>query len=169
MQKSLSSESQVIVVELGAEWPSASLAAPPSARRVLAQDEAESLAAFAVRVAEQLNGSMARGARLTSAVIACSERLDERAQGARADLVRALASALAHARGGNLTLSASDRNEGRSRAAFSALYGELAQEWQSAGVLTKLRFGDDDAAITEPKSRTGSRGGRGKDSSRRVA
>ena len=167
MQKPLSSESQLIVVELGAEWPSASLVALPNARRVLAQDEGESPAAFAIRVAEQLNGLLARGVALANAVIACSERLDQHAQGARSDLARSAASALARARGGALTLSASDRNEGRSRAAFSALHGELTREWQSAGVLAQLRFGDE--ANSEPKSRTGARRTRSKDSTRRVA
>src|SRR3954466_1039964 len=120
MQKSSLSEGQLIVVELGAEWPSAVLAATSSARRVLVQDESEPPAAFAVRVGEQLNALQARGVALSSAVVACSERLDQDAQGARAEVARAAASSLARGRGGNLELVATDRNEGRSRPALSA-------------------------------------------------
>ena len=172
MQKPRSSEGQLIVVELGAEWPSAALAAASNARRVLAQGESESPTAFAVRVGEQLNALQARGATLGGAVIACSERLDERARTARAELARAAASSLARTQGGELVLVATDRNEGRSRAALSGLVGELQKEWHSAAVVTTLRFGADlvepAAASAEAKSRTGARRGR-KDGARRVA
>ena len=183
MQKPSLSDAQLIVVELGAEWPTAALTSSPSTRRVLAQDESESPATFAVRAAEQLNGLQARGVALGGAVLACSERLDPHAQSARAELGRALASALARSRGGELDLVASDRNEGRSRAALSGLVSELSKEWQSAAVVTTLRFGtarleasaDSDEASGEAKSRTAARrgaptrDGKGKDGSRRVA
>ena len=171
MQKQPSPDNQLIVVELGAEWPSLPAELPRSARRVLAQADAESPAAFSVRVAEQLNCLLARGAALGNAIIACNERSDEHAQGARGELARALAGALAHASGGNLQLSVSDRNEGRSRAVFSALQSELGREWQSAAVQISLRFGDElmAADVDAPKAGTGSRRARTKDSARRVA
>ncbi len=115
MQKPLSTEGLLIIVELGAEWPELELGGAPKIRRVLAQDDLESPAAFALRVGEQLNGVFVRGAALGSVIVACSERLDEHAQGARAELARAAANALAGARGGRLLLSAADRNDGRSR------------------------------------------------------
>lgn len=179
MQKSSLSDAQLIVVELGAEWPIAAGASGPSAgaRRVLAQDESESLAAFAVRVGEQLNGFQARGIALRSAVLACSERLDAPAQSARADLARAAASALARHEGGELELVAIDRNAGRSRSALSGLVNELRKEWQSAAVVAKLRFSGQPVDLAEPseaeaKSRTGSRRlaeSEGKGGKRRVA
>lgn len=180
MQKPSLSDAQLIVVELGAEWPIAALTSSPSARRVLAQDESESPAAFAVRVGEQLNGLQARGIALGGAVLACSERLDRDAQSARAELARAAASALARNRGGELDLVAFDRNEGRSQAALSGLVSELSKEWQSAAVVTTLRFGATRGGVeereqcdagAEAKSRTAARRatGKGKDGSRRVA
>ena len=171
MQKQASSEGQLIVLELGAEWPSLSAEFPSSARRVFAQADTESPAAFAVRVGEQLSGLLARGVTLGSAIVACNERLDEHAQGARAELARAAASALAHARGGSLLLAVSDRNDGRSRAAFSVLHSELSKEWQNASVQASLRFGGEPATVEadEPKTAAGARRTRGKDGARRVA
>ena len=181
MQKPTSSAGILIVVELGAEWPSGLSAelssAPSGARRVLAQDDSESPAAFAVRVGAQLDGLSARGASLGSAVIACSERLDDGARGARAELGRAAAGAMARGTGGRLLLTASDRNQGRSRAAMGALEGELRAEWQSAAVELKLHFANDvndaSALLTEaePKAEAKARRARGsgKDRARRVA
>jgi hypothetical protein len=179
MQKPTSSAGLLIVVELGAEWPSVppaelSSAAPSGARRVFAQEELESPAAFAARVGAQLAELFARGASLGSAVIACSERLDDGARSARADLARAAAGAMAGGTGGCLLLTASDRNQGRSRAALSALEGELRVEWQSAGVELKLRFANDVAvplSVAQPKAEAKARRARGsgKDRARRVA
>ena len=173
MQEPMSSESQLFVVELGAEWPSALLGSSSGARRVLTQEESESPAAFAVRVGEQVTGLLARGIAFGSALLCCSERLDPHAQGARVELARAAASALARGHGGDLLLFAADRNEGRSRPVLSALVGELAKEWQSAAVAARLRFSGDEIDTGEAKSRTGSRRGRapgpGKDGTRRVA
>ena len=163
-----------MVVELGAEWPSsarAELAA--SGLRVFAQEESEAPAAFAARVGEQLNGLFARGIALGSAVIACSERLDEPARSARTELARAVAGALARGTVGLLLLTASDRNDGRSRAGLAALEQELALEWKSAAVETKLRFGDEALPVTSPAdakpSAKSSRARSGKDGARRVA
>jgi hypothetical protein len=170
----MSTEGLLIVVELGAEWPSfagVESSKPASSRRVIAQDEAESPAAFAVRASEQLNGLQARGVALGTAVIACSERTDPQAQAARADLAGTVASALARGRGGSLWLSAVDRNEGRSRPSLTALHGELAKAWQSAGIDVKLRFGHETLGEShaDPKSRTNSKRSGSKDVARRVA
>ena len=174
MQKPNSSEGLLIVVELGAEWPSLSGAEstkPASSRRVIAQDEAESAAAFAARVAEDLNGLLARGLAPGGAVIACNERTDAAGQAARSDLARAAASALARARGGCLLLCAVDRNDGRSRQALSALHGELGKEWRSAGIDVKARIGEETLVenSAEPKSRTASQRSGSKNGARRVA
>src|SRR6187431_3523643 len=112
MQKLTSSEGLLIVVELGAEWPSSEIEARnANARRVLAQDETESPAAFALRVAEQLSSSFPSGVALGSVVVACSERIDVHAQSGRAELARTAAGALARAGGGSLSFVASDRND----------------------------------------------------------
>jgi len=179
MQKPTSSAGLLIVLELGAEWPSAlsaelTAAAPSGARRVLAQEESESPPVFAARVGAQLDGLFGRGASLGSAVIACSERLDDGARSARADLVRAAAGAMARGTGGRLLLSASDRNQGRSRAALSALENDLRAEWQSAAVELTLRFANDTAPpliVAEPKAEAKARRARGsgKDRARHVA
>lgn len=177
MQKSSSSEGLLIVVELGAEWPSlsgAEAARPTGSRRVLAQDESESHSAFAARVGEQLHGLFARGVALGHALIACSERTDAPARASRSELARATASALAGARGGSLVLVAVDRNEGRSQKALSALQAELAREWLSAAIDVTLRFGADAPAesLADPKSRTRAKrvsSQDGKAGSRRVA
>jgi hypothetical protein len=171
MQKPISS-GLLMVVELGAEWPGTSQAELVAAgRRVFAQEESETPMAFAARVGEQLDGLFARGMTLGSAVLACSERLDGVALGARADLARVVAGALARGSGGLLLLTASDRNDGRSRAALTALQCELATEWQSAAIETKLRFGDEVELVKSPadaKAATKSSRGR-KDGARRVA
>jgi hypothetical protein len=179
MQKPTSSAGLLIVVELGAEWPSVvhaelSSAAPSGARRVFAQEESESPAAFAARVGAHLDGLSARGASLGSAVIACSERLDDGARSARAELGRAVAGAMARGTGGRLLLTASDRNQGRSRAALSALESELCAEWQSAAVELSLRFANDSRTpltSAQPKAEAKARRARGsgKDRVRRVA
>ncbi|MEO6600866.1 MAG: hypothetical protein ABIQ16_13390 [Polyangiaceae bacterium] len=175
MQKSLS-EAQLVVVELGAEWPSAALGVTSRKRRVLVQDESESPAAFAVRVGEQLNALHADEFALSSTVLACSERLDQQARGARAEIARAAANSLARHRGGELELVATDRNSGRSRPALSALVSELSKEWQGAAVVATLRFASESAEdqdaqepSAEAKSRTRSRRAKSKDSVRRVA
>jgi len=177
MQKLTSSEGLLIVVELGAEWPASEIEAlrNSKARRVLAQDETESPAAFALRVAEQLSSSFPSGVALGSVVVACSERIDVHAQSGRAELATTAASALSRAGGGSLSFVACDRNEARAKPALSALLGEVTRQWQSAGVEVKLSFGQPALALTEEatadtKSRTGTRSQAPvKDAVRRVA
>jgi hypothetical protein len=159
MKKHLLPPGFLIIVELGAEWPNLPTSVPPSSRSVLAQDDAESPAAFAWRVAERVTGFSARGGSLGGVIIACNERLDEPAHGARAELARAAANGLARARGGSLLLSATDRNQGRSRAVFAALHRKLCDEWQAAAVDAKLRFGDEPVLLEfeDPVAHSGSR------------
>jgi len=177
MQKLTSSEGLLIVVELGAEWPASEVEVAPrvKARRVLAQDETESPAVFALRVAEQLGSSFPSGIALGSVVVACSERIDAHAQGGRAELGRIAAGALGRAGGGSLTFVACDRNDARSKPAFSTLLAEVTRQWQSAGVEVKLSFGQPSLALTDggaadPASKSGVRTSAPvKDAVRRVA
>lgn len=151
MQKLTLSEGLLIVVELGAEWPTAELEASRNAkaRRVLAQEETESPAAFALRVSEQLGSSFPSGVVLGSVVVACSERIDAHAQSGRAELARIAAGALGRSGGGSLSFVASDRNDARSKPVFSTLLTEVTRQWQSAGVEVKLSFGESPLALTE--------------------
>jgi hypothetical protein len=176
MQKLTSSEGLLIVVELGAEWPASEIEASRNAkaRRVLAQDETESPAVFALRVAEQLSSSFPSGVGVASVVVACSERIDADAQGGRAELARGLASALARAGGGSLSFVACDRNDARSKPGLSALLGEVTRQWQSAGVEVKLSFGQPALALAGDAVDRSSPAGAGtsapvKDAVRRVA
>jgi len=178
MKKNSLSEGLLIVVELGAEWPTLEIEAARNAktRRVLAQDETESPAAFALRVSEQLGSSFPSGVVMASVVVACSERIDAHAQGSRADLARTLASALGRAGGGSLLFVAIDRNDARSKPVFSALLGDVIRQWQSTGVEVKLSFGQSAQALelaesaADPASRTSNRTPAPvKDSVRRVA
>jgi hypothetical protein len=177
MQKLTLSEGLLVVVELGAEWPTSELEAARSAkaRRVLAQDETESPAVFALRVAEQLGSSFPSGIALGNVVVACSERIDAHAQSGRAELARITAGALGRAGGGSLTFVACDRNGSRSKPAFSTLLAEVTRQWQSAGVEVKLSIGQSSLALSEsvavdPASKSGVRSSAPvKDAVRRVA
>ena len=165
MQKPKAPTGVVIVVELGAEWPSLQETRQSAAsRRVLAQTEAESPGAFAVRVAGQLDEWLARGVPLGTAVVACNERLDVSASTARSDISRAALGAMARRHEGTLLLTASERSGGRSRQGLSTLATELCGEWQRAGVRAAVRFGDDapGVAVAKPASKS-------KERSRQVA
>jgi hypothetical protein len=176
MKKATSPEGLLIVVELGGEWPTSEVEAAQrvKARRVLAQDETESPEAFAQRVADQLGSSFAAGIALGSVVVACSERIDARAQGGRAELARVTAGALGRGGGGSLTFVVCDRNDARSKPVISALLAEVTRQWQSTGVEVKLSFGQSALALTEGAPDPASKSGVGtsapvKDAVRRVA
>jgi hypothetical protein len=171
MTKRKSFAGVLIVVELGAEWPSlAETRDPASARRVLAQAEGESPAEFGARVAEQLDQLFGRGVPPTTAVVACNERLDLAAQRARSEVARLAMGAMAKLRSGSLLLCASDRNSGRSRHGLSSLASELGSEWQRANVTATVRFGDEPTSGSKSSDMTARVSARGsKESSRRVA
>jgi hypothetical protein len=152
MTKRKPSGGVLIVVELGADWPSlAGVQEPANARRVLAQSEGESPSSFVLRLAEQLDNLFARGVAMSTAIVACNERLDEAAQRARTELARTALGAMAKERAGSLLLSASDRSSARLRQALSSLASELGSEWQRAGVSSKVRFGDEQPAPMSPE------------------
>ena len=170
MTKPKSAGGVLIVVELGAEWPSLKeLREPAGGRRVLAQGEGESPGAFVTRVTEQLDGLFTRGLPLTTAIVACNERLDEGAQQARAELSRAALSVMAKQRAGRLLLSASERSSGRLRHALSALAGALGSEWRRADVAASVRFGEEPLAAPTSSDMSVRVGTRRKDGGRKVA
>jgi len=170
MTKPKSAGGVLIVVELEAEWPSLKeLREPAGGRRVLAQAEGESPAAFVTRVAEQIDRLFARGLPLTTAVVACNERLDDGAQRARAELSRAALGVMAKHRAGRLLLSASERSSGRLRHALSALASELGSEWRRAEVAASVRFGEEPLAAPTSSDMSVRVGARRKDGGRKVA
>lgn len=160
----------MIVVELGAEWPSLKeLREPAGGRRVLAQAEGESPNAFVTRVAEQVDGLFARGLPLTTAIVACNERLDDGAQRARAELSRAALGVMAKGRSGRLLLCASERSSGRLRHALSSLASALGSEWRRADVAASVRFGEEPLAAPTSSDMSVAVGARRKDGRRKVA
>jgi hypothetical protein len=169
MNKRKSCGGLLIVVELGADWPTlAELGERAAGRRVLAQEEGETPGQFAARVASQVDRLFGRGVLLTTAVVACNERLDPNAARARAELARTALGIMAK-RTGTLLLSASERSSGRLRHALSSLAAELTREWQRAEVVASVHFGEDPAgpASADVPVRVSAR--RSKDSNRRVA
>jgi hypothetical protein len=142
MRRKVSETGLLVVVELGAEWPGL-MQADASARRVLTQEEDETPAAFAERVTGTLDGLFGRGVQLTTVALACNERLDESATLARRKLCGLTLGTMASSRRGKLYLTASARASGRLHHALSGLAHDLSDEWQSAGLIVTVEFGDE--------------------------
>jgi hypothetical protein len=138
----------LVVVELGGEWPSeaaigCSPSSTPLARRVLAQAEGETPAAFAERVASSLDSLFGRGIQLETVVLACNERLDESAEAARRKALGLALGSMAKHKCGRAYLAAAGRSSGRLRHALSALAQGLFDEWRTAGLEVSVDFGDE--------------------------
>jgi len=137
------SESVLVVVEEGAEWPgwlkSLEAGAGPM---VYHQDEGEALSHFSDRVSGQLATLVGRERNVEMAVIASNERFDDHALDARRSIASAILSFMASHGAGRLLFTEGLRQGGRSRAALSALAADLAGEWEGAGVTVSVRFGD---------------------------
>jgi hypothetical protein len=141
----------LVLVELGAEWPSwVQSLAGGSARRVVSQAEGESPDAFGDRVAEELSRLGARGVPLKVATLACNERCDDAAMLARGKMGSALLSALVHKRprDARFYLSASGRS-GRVRHALSTLASELGESFGVPSERVSVRFGDEMPLVRE--------------------
>jgi len=135
----------LVVVELGSEWPSLA-AAEASARRVVAQQDGETPAAFAERLANGLDGLFGRGVRLQTVVLACNERVDEAAEAARRKVSSLALGSMAKHQSGGVYLTASSRSGGRLRHALSALAQGLFDEWRTAGLQVSVDFGEETRA-----------------------
>ncbi len=143
MRKQTHGSGLLVVVELGGEWPSYLEQAGTAGRRVLAQVEGESPAAFSERVVQGLEGLFGRGVRLSTLALACNERLDHAASAARRKLASLSMGAMAKHKSGRVCLTASPRSSGRLRHALSALAQDLAQEWLGSGLEASVEFGDE--------------------------
>jgi hypothetical protein len=148
----------LVIVELGGEWPSQAVSGDsgPSTRRVLAQIEGETPAAFAERLASGLDGLFGRGIELQTVVLACNERLDEAAEAARRKALSVALGSMAKHKSGRAYLAASARSGGRLRHALSALAQGLSDEWRTAGLEVSVDFGEENrlAASAQPVAPT---------------
>ena len=135
----------LVVVELGSEWPSLA-AAEASARRVVAQQDGETPAAFAERLANGLDGLFGRGVTLQTVVLACNERVDEAAEAARRKVSSLALGSMAKHQSGGVYLTASSRSGGRLRHALSALAQGLFDEWRTAGLQVSVDFAEGNSA-----------------------
>ncbi len=133
----------LVVVELGSEWPT--LRDDGAVRRVMAQSEGEAPASFVDRVASELDHLFGprRGIRLSTVAIACNERIDEAADGARRKLAGLSLGAMAKNKAGKVYLAASPRSGGRLRHSLAALARGLHEEWRTAGLEVSVDLGED--------------------------
>jgi hypothetical protein len=144
----------LVIVELGGEWPQLADRHAAGARRVLAQVEGETPAAFADRVANGLDGLFERGIRLNSVALASNERLDEAAETARRKIARLALGRMAIAKhmSGRVFLTASPRSSGRLRHALSSLAYDLLEEWRTAGLEVSVDFESREDSGSGPRS-----------------
>ena len=143
-----SGDGTLIVVELGAEWP-APLANGALVRRVLAQLDGETPAAFAERLASSLDGLFGRGVTLGMVAFSCNERVDAGAEAARRKALGIALGAMAANKSGKAYLTAPLRSSGRLRHALSALARGLHDEWRTAGLEVTVDFADERPAAPE--------------------
>lgn len=141
-QESLPAGGLLVMVELGGEWPSPA-ASDGALRRVMAQNEGETPAAFADRVANSLDGLFGKGVRLETATLACNERLDPTAEAARRKIAGLLLGSMAKHKAGRVYLAASARSGGRLRHGLSSLAQGLFDEWRTAGLEVSVDFGEE--------------------------
>lgn len=139
----------LVVVELGGDWPSLATS-EASARRVLSQQEGETPAALAERVANSLDGLFGRGVKLETLVLACNERLDEGADAARRKVLGIALGGMAKHKSGHVYLAASARSSGRLRHGLAALAQGLFDEWRTAGLEVSVDFGEESRATATP-------------------
>ena len=142
MRKKSNGTGVLIVVELGADWPSWALTGSGT-RRVLAQIDGEMPAAFAERVATGLDGLFGKGIALAKVALACNERVDSAADGARRQLLGLALGAMAKHQAGKVYLTAAHHSSGRLRHSLSALAQDLHHEWSAAGLQASVEFGEE--------------------------
>lgn len=146
---SAKSETTLVVMETGSEWPAWIDGCRPGggpdshATRVITQDERESPRELAERVIDAADGVRQLGRAIDTTVIACSERTDAAALSARRAAASALLSAMARSGRGRLLFSVNRRASGRARHAICALASDLADAWDGSGLLVSVRFGAD--------------------------
>ncbi len=115
-------QTSLVLVELGAAWPSA-LLTEAGICRVLAEAEGEGPLAFAARAEDFAVSAFPRGTEVTHALVACNQRADETAEAARRALAASLLARLAGQ--GTLVFAASDDASDRFRRRLFALVADF--------------------------------------------
>ena len=133
-------EGLLVVVELGGDWPMLR-ELDSSVRRVMAQTEGEAPGAFAERVVSSLDDLFGPGVRLATVAIACNERVDDAADGARRKVAGLSLGSMAKNKAGRVYLTTSERSNGRLRHALTALSRGLHEEWRTAGLDVSVDLG----------------------------
>jgi hypothetical protein len=129
----------LVLVELGAAWPSV-LLSEPGICRVLAEAEGEGPLAFAARAEDFAVNAFPRGTEVTQALVACNQRADETAEAARRALAECMLSRLAGQ--GTLVFAASDDASDRFRRRLFALVADFAKVGGGDGRVRAL-FGEE--------------------------
>jgi hypothetical protein len=132
---------ELVVVELGAAWPTAMVASRGGCR-VVAEIEGEGPLAFAARVDDFVAAAFPRSAFVVRAVLACNLRADQTAEAARRAVAESLLSRLGAS--GVLTFCASNRAGDRFRRRLGDLVLELGRPAGSGRIQTHL--GEEEAA-----------------------
>jgi hypothetical protein len=143
----------LIVIELGAQWPTLADALGGAERRVLVQLEGEAPAAFADRVTRSLDTLFGRGVELRRVALACNERVDPAADDARRTLLGLSLGAMAPSHAGQALLTAPPQSSERLRRHLSALAAALRAEWQGAGLDAEADFGREAPSAPTTRSR----------------
>jgi hypothetical protein len=132
---------ELVVVELGASWPT-TLVASRGGCRVVAEIEGEGPLGFAARVDDFVAGAFPRSVSVVRAVLACNLRADQTAEAARRAVAETLLSRLGTS--GQLTFCASHLAGDRFRRRLGDLVAELAGPRGSGRIQTYL--GEEEAA-----------------------
>jgi hypothetical protein len=112
----------LVLVELGAAWPT-SLIASAGRCRVLAEVEGEGPLAFAARADAFASSAFPRGTQVSTAFVACNQRADETAEAARRAVAECLMTLLSPT--GELCFAAADGATERFRRRLLDLVGDL--------------------------------------------
>jgi hypothetical protein len=115
----------LVIVELGAVWPAALIAADAAPCRVLAEAEGEGPLAFAARVEHFADSAFPRGSAVSQAFVACNQRADETAEAARRAMVGCLLAQVAP--GGSIVLTAAEDASDRFRRRLLDLAADLGR------------------------------------------
>ncbi len=133
----------LVVMEAGARWPSYSrdFQTRVSSAVVESQPPSESLDEFSGRVIERLRRLRERGFNIPVAVFSTSARVDAEASAARERVARAIVEALSQQGNGELLIVTDEALELEARHELVVFAGALCNEFRSAEVNVRVRFG----------------------------
>ena len=137
-------QSALVVLEFGAEWPGSYVAADATddASATVSQRQDEPLGRFVDRALACFAARGQQNLSPTRVVVACSDRMDESAVSARRVLGRSILAAFADLGQGSLLFAESQRKSCGSRQALSDLATDLEHEFEDDPVRVSVRFGE---------------------------